>query len=779
VGDLGQAIRGKAAQQPILWVVDNIPEPSVDSPPRSLDYWCPVHKYVTLLCTSRHIVSGVEATLPINELSVAAAVELLTKPEVQRAWLNDAQWETIVKWVGGLPLALRIIHTSLSEGFINANEILARAQGSEPAPVLDAEVEALHEEIAEDYVRGVAEAFHMSYQLLTDYPALRDAAHLLARMSPIAIEEGSIKDLVPMRLLGRLASRGWIQPASTGSGVARQWRMHRVIASYLRSQSPDPSRELATLVNWLMQVYRSDGPWSELIKYLPHTLYVFREIQVWYGEHPGDGSLAVEIGKQLAVWLATHELATEAWGELHYGAALFLEELDRFQELISQLRSAYHNGDADTARGIARMLSAIPSSQQAAELCSELLQDLRTQVRQSAMVPATHLKHTEKIIVDLMDAILVDIDADKLLVAPPLRTPITDYWRGDPLWNLAQSPNARTALEALARNGFYEQAYKALVSALQDATAGRQQLQAIDRLGLYLRVIDTPLPFKAESWGSYDPATQERGEPGTRFQFQTTHTPRPELFEPLTQIVVESTDVKAVERAVLNISVCISGLQALSTTAHALLDSANYERVISLSNTIARQRQNFPNAYWWRGLALDGLGKIEEAIKDYGRVLGLSPKFADARFKRGVAFEKIGRVDDALQEYDRAIQLEPTFPDPYYQHARILFEKGEFARVIRDVETLTNLVPDDGLPHHVKAACLLNLEEYEDANISATQAIERDDNNAESWYFRAFARFYNGDTIGALEDLKHAFQLNPSDPRLQELQDQIQQAGQQ
>ena len=43
----------------------------------------------------------------------------------------------------------------------------------------------------------------------------------------------------------------------------------------------------------------------------------------------------------------------------------------------------------------------------------------------------------------------------------------------------------------------------------------------------------------------------------------------------------------------------------------------------------------------------------------------------------------------------------------------------------------------------------------------------------------AYARFYNGDIKGAGKDLKHAFQLNPRDPRLQELQDHIQQADQQ
>ena len=191
-------------------------------------------------------------------------------------------------------------------------------------------------------------------------------------------------------------------------------------------------------------------------------------------------------------------------------------------------------------------------------------------------------------------------------------------------------------------------------------------------------------------------------------------------FQPLVQIALTATDEKVSERAVLNIGLSMTGLQALSDIVHDLLSSAKYEPTMHFSNTIAQQHPKFPNAYWWRGSALDGLGRTGEAIKDYGRVLGLSPKFAKARFQRGRCFEKLGNADDALKEYNRAIQLEPAFPDPYYERALMLFDKEEFKQVLQDVETLTILAPNDGLPYLMKAACLINLENYDGASVAAT-----------------------------------------------------------
>jgi hypothetical protein len=159
---LDQHVAAAAARGRVLWVVDSVPVPRPDRRPQPLKTWCPVLNVVDLLCTSRRgrlSEAGLfdpEAIIRVGELSTAAAVELVTRPPVARGALTDDEWRIVVEWVGCLPLALRILRTSL-DGFVAPKNVLARATGEEPARTLDDEVESLRQDVADEYLRGVAE----------------------------------------------------------------------------------------------------------------------------------------------------------------------------------------------------------------------------------------------------------------------------------------------------------------------------------------------------------------------------------------------------------------------------------------------------------------------------------------------------------------------------------------------------------------------------------------------------------------------------------------------
>jgi tetratricopeptide (TPR) repeat protein len=61
-----------------------------------------------------------------------------------------------------------------------------------------------------------------------------------------------------------------------------------------------------------------------------------------------------------------------------------------------------------------------------------------------------------------------------------------------------------------------------------------------------------------------------------------------------------------------------------------------------------------------RGLALLGLGRVEDALAAYDQALALNPGLATALENKGVALAVIGDYDQALAELDTAGRLEPT-----------------------------------------------------------------------------------------------------------------------
>ena len=72
-----------------------------------------------------------------------------------------------------------------------------------------------------------------------------------------------------------------------------------------------------------------------------------------------------------------------------------------------------------------------------------------------------------------------------------------------------------------------------------------------------------------------------------------------------------------------------------------------------------------------KGIALDNLGRYEEAIGYYSRVLAIEPDNFGALNNIGWALDRLGRYEEAIKYYDKAIEINPNLA--------IIQEKRDFA----------------------------------------------------------------------------------------------------
>jgi Flp pilus assembly protein TadD len=70
-----------------------------------------------------------------------------------------------------------------------------------------------------------------------------------------------------------------------------------------------------------------------------------------------------------------------------------------------------------------------------------------------------------------------------------------------------------------------------------------------------------------------------------------------------------------------------------------------------------------------KGIALEDLGKYDEAIQAFDKALELDPQNAEAWSEKGYALGELGKYDEAIQALDKAIELDP-------QNAEAWSEKG-------------------------------------------------------------------------------------------------------
>ena len=265
--------------RPALFVVDNIPEPAAGKDPPNIGEFCPALGAVTVLATSRQDTREASVrAISVDALTPEAATLLLTENVPGASVLSWNEWERVAGWVGYLPLALDLLNRSLLLQSTSARDLLKRANTVEPRTAqLDRLREALRGQVPKDAVRGITEAFSISFEKLDE--AERQLAFVLAQLAPAPIPE-EFMNALPEGLNSpaarvALRSRHFVSSGGGSSFGA----MHQLTADFLRCMTPwSHSFEMA--INALSKVMTEDlcrdpGQWPLMNLCRPHADELF------------------------------------------------------------------------------------------------------------------------------------------------------------------------------------------------------------------------------------------------------------------------------------------------------------------------------------------------------------------------------------------------------------------------------------------------------------------------------------------------------------------------
>jgi len=240
---LERALHAIPAEERVLVVVESVPEERAGT--TELAVWCPASEKVSLLATSRAGMPGVAERLDLDVLDPSSAIALLTR-RAARGELQHAEWVRIVEWVGRLPQALVLLSEALGRSVLRPRELLGHASGTGALPALDAQVAALDGLVPEAARRGIAQAFALSCDLLPE--AARRAAQRLAWFAPAPMPDvlvdavlAGVEGAAVGRDRGVLSERSFI----ARDGSPPMWRMHRLLAEFLRRDGDAESHWLA------------------------------------------------------------------------------------------------------------------------------------------------------------------------------------------------------------------------------------------------------------------------------------------------------------------------------------------------------------------------------------------------------------------------------------------------------------------------------------------------------------------------------------------------------
>ena len=194
------------------------------------------------------------------------------------------------------------------------------------------------------------------------------------------------------------------------------------------------------------------------------------------------------------------------------------------------------------------------------------------------------------------------------------------------------------------------------------------------------------------------------------------------------------------------------------------LSADDYDQAITWCDNALRLNGKNAEALAGKGAALQGAGRLAEAVASFDRALALTAADPETWYNRGVALDALGDIEAALQSYDTALTHRPAYPRALARRSAALAKLGRFEDALATANTLIAVATED----RANAWCLRGnmlqeLGRYSDAIAAYNQTLGIEPNYIAALINRATANAEIGKPDDALRDLDSVLKI-ASDP---------------
>jgi serine/threonine protein kinase/Tfp pilus assembly protein PilF len=219
--------------------------------------------------------------------------------------------------------------------------------------------------------------------------------------------------------------------------------------------------------------------------------------------------------------------------------------------------------------------------------------------------------------------------------------------------------------------------------------------------------------------------------------------------------------IDQIERA---ISITPQATAKLSTVAEILNRKGYYKLGLKYASLVLDAVPDDQHALVMQGLALAHLGRPEEAIDCFNRVLEMNPEDAQTWTNKGAVYcDELHRADLALQCFDRAIDIDSKLPQAWASRGNALAFLDRRDEALKSWRKALALDPQD-IGVLLSMGGFLNDKwgEHQEALSIFDEAIAINPNVSEVWGSRGVALLCLNRLDAALKSFERASALDPS-----------------
>ncbi len=186
-----------------------------------------------------------------------------------------------------------------------------------------------------------------------------------------------------------------------------------------------------------------------------------------------------------------------------------------------------------------------------------------------------------------------------------------------------------------------------------------------------------------------------------------------------------------------------------------------WQNTETLFGRAAQVTRNNYIAFSNHGQALFKQGRVEEAIAEYEKAIGLEPNLDAARLGIGEALMQQGKLDDAIAQFAKVLELHPENSAARLQVGVLRGRQGKYEEAVTAFSEVLRRHPDD-LAAHNNLGNVLTLEgKYDEAVEHFRKAVQIRPEHASSHNNLALAYKKLGRTADAIAEYREAMRLNP------------------
>ncbi len=162
----------------------------------------------------------------------------------------------------------------------------------------------------------------------------------------------------------------------------------------------------------------------------------------------------------------------------------------------------------------------------------------------------------------------------------------------------------------------------------------------------------------------------------------------------------------------------------------ALLNAGQYERALPAFGEVLAAGCRWPDAHYHLALAFRGLGDLAEADRHLREAIALNPKYREALNERGQVLEALGRTEEALTEYKKVIALffaeyQEQDADAYNYDISVLFDSPDLVEEsIRQLRRFVQKFPGFADAHYKLGQALEAKGLHTEAKLAYRRALE-------------------------------------------------------